>query len=155
MGVRESEACLKQIQELLDKGYIRPSNSPFGSPVMMVPKPHQPDKLRMVIDYRAVNKMTIRDRYPLPNVDQMFEELQGAQVFSTFDAIWGFWQLPLVEEDIPKTSMVTPHGSFEWRALPMGLTNAPSVFMRTMADICRDLKFVKIFIDDIMVFRRA
>ena len=85
----------------------------------------------------------------------MFEELQGAQVFSTFDAIWGFWQLPLVEEDIPKTSMVTPHGSFEWRALPMGLTNAPSVFMRTMADICRDLKFVKIFIDDIMVFSKT
>ena len=113
MGVRESEACLKQIQELLDKGYIRPSNSPFGSPVMMVPKPHQPDKLRMVIDYRAVNKLTVRDRYPLPNVDQMFEELQGAKVFSTFDAIWGFWQLPLVEEDVPKTSMVTPHGSFE------------------------------------------
>ena len=152
MGVRESEACMKQIQELLDKGYIRPSNSPFGSPVMMVPKPHQPDKLRMVIDYRAVNKLTIRDRYPLPNVDQMFEEMQGAKVFSTFDAIWGFWQLPLVEEDIAKTSMVTPHGSFEWKALPMGLTNAPSVFMRTMADICRDMKFIKIFIDDILVF---
>ena len=155
MGVKESEACLKQLQELLDKGYIRPSNSPFGSPVMMVPKPHQPEKLRMVIDYRAVNKMTVRDRYPLPNVDQMFEEMQGAKVFSTFDAIWGFWQLPLVDEDIPKTSMVTPHGSFEWKALPMGLTNAPSVFMRTMADICRDLKFVKIFIDDILVFSKT
>ena len=103
-------------------------------------------------DYRALNKLTIRNRYPLPNVDQMFEELQGAKVFSAFDAIWGFWQLPLAEEDIPKTAMVTPHGSFEWRALPMGLTNAPAVFMQTMADICRDLKFVKIFIDDLLVF---
>ena len=152
MGMKESEACLKQIQELLEKGYIKASNSPFGSPVMMVPKPHQPEKLRMVIDYRALNKLTIRNRYPLPNVDQMFEELQGAKVFSAFDAIWGFWQLPLAEEDIPKTAMVTPHGSFEWRALPMGLTNAPAVFMQTMADICRDLKFVKIFIDDLLVF---
>ncbi len=152
MGIKESEACLKQIQELLEKGYIRTSTSSFGSPVMMVPKPHQPDKLRMVIDYRALNKLTMRNRYPLPNVDQMFEELQGAKVFSAFDAIWGFWQLPLVEEDIPKTAMVTPHGSFEWKALPMGLTNAPSVFMQTMADICRDLKFVKVFIDDLLVF---
>ena len=158
MGLKELEALKKQLDELLEKGYIRPSSSAYGAPVLMVPKPHQPDKLRLVIDYRAINRITERDRYPLPNTEQMFEALQGAKVFSTFDALWGFWQLPLEQSEWEKTAMVTPFGSFEWKSLPMGLTNAPSVFMRTMENATRDLvdskgkSFIKIFIDDVLIY---
>ena len=158
MDAKALEALQKQLDELLSKGYIKPSSSPYGAPVLMVPKPHQPDKLRLVIDYRAINRITERDRYPLPNTEQLFEALQGAKVFSTFDALWGFWQQPLAKEEQEKTAMVTPFGSFEWKSLPMGLTNAPSVFMRAMENATRDLRdkngkqFIKIFIDDVLIY---
>ena len=90
MAPKELEACRIQLQELLDKGYIEPSASPFGSPVLMVPKPGNPDKLRMVIDYRAINELTVADRFPLPDVQAMMDRLQGKKVFSTLDCLWGF-----------------------------------------------------------------
>ena len=173
MSSSELEALRKQLDELLEKGYIRPSASPYGAPVLMVPKPHQPGKLRLVIDYRGINQITVRDRYPLPNVDSMFDQLQGAKVFSTLDALWGFWQLPVLEEDIEKTSMVTQFGSYEWVVLPMGLTNSPSTFQRVLSsylmeapehdsDGATDLtrpqrmnEFVRVFIDDVLVFSKT
>ena len=133
MSSAELEALRKQLDELLEKGYIRPSASPYGAPVLMVPKPHQPGKLRLVIDYRGINQITVRDRYPLPHVDSLFDQLQGAKVFSTLDALWGFWQLPVASDDIEKTAMVTQFGSYEWIVLPMGLTNSPSTFQRVLS----------------------
>ena len=126
MSEEELRQLKEQLDELLQKGYIMPSDSEWGSAAMMVPKPGQPDKLRLVVDYRAVNNRTVVNRYPLPNIDQMLERLNGCKVFSTFDAIWGFWQMPLAPSAIPKTAMTTPFGSYAWRCLPMGLTNSPS-----------------------------
>jgi len=189
MSSAELDALRKQLDELLQKGYIRPSASPYGAPVLMVPKPHQPGKLRLVIDYRGINQITVRDRYPLPHVDSLFDQLQGAKVFSTLDALWGFWQLPVAEEDIEKTAMVTQFGSYEWIVLPMGLTNSPSSFQRVLSSYLmedpqetpadeknftkltscnsapepmstprtedhRMNEFVRVFIDDVLVFSK-
>ena len=114
LAAREIAALKEQLDELIAKGYVRPSSSPFGAPVLMVPKPRKPDKLRLVVDYRSLNAITQRDRYPLPDVQQLLDDLQGATVFSTMDALWGFWQIPMEEADIPKTAMCTPFGSYEW-----------------------------------------
>ena len=157
MNAEEREQLAKQLNELLEKGYIAPSASAYGAPALLVPKPHDPSKKRLVIDFRGINRITERDRYPLPTTDQLFEAVAGSKVFSTFDAIWGYWQMPIPLEEREKTAMVTPLGSYEWRCLPMGITNAPSVFMRMMSNAVRDLRdkngkqFVQIFIDDILV----
>ena len=151
MAPKELEACRIQLQELLDKGYIEPSASPFGSPVLMVPKPGNPDKLRMVIDYRAINELTVADRFPLPDVQAMMDRLQGKKVFSTLDCLWGFWNTPMYEEHRERTAMTTHFGLFQWVVMPMGLKNSPSVFQRNMQELLKDMPFAQVFIDDIIV----
>eukprot|EP00959_Pyramimonas_sp_CCMP1952_P475462 9504183-Pyramimonas_sp.AAC.2 len=155
LSARELAALKEQLDELMEKGYVRASSSPFGAPVLMVPKPHKPDKLRLVIDYRSLNSITQRDRYPLPDVQQLLDDLQGATVFSTMDALWGFWQIPMEEQDIPKTAMCTPFGSYEWLVMPMGLTNSPSTWQRMMQSYLGDLPFCRVFVDDILIFSRS
>ena len=157
MNAYEREQLALQLKELIDLGYLRAGASPYGAPAMLVPKPHQPDKLRLVIDYRALNKITEKLKYPLPNTDQLFESLSGSTVFSSFDCLWGYWQWPLPKEEQERTAMMTPMGQFIWNVIPMGVTNAPGVFMQLMDDITRDLVdedgkcFVKVFIDDLIV----
>ena len=151
MAPAELEACRKQLQELLDKGYIEPSASPFGSPVLMVPKPGKPNELRMVIDYRALNELTVNDKFPLPDVQAMMDQLQGKKVFSTLDCLWGFWNTPMYEPHRERTAMTTHFGLFQWIVMPMGLKNSPSVFQRNMQDILKDLPFAQVFVDDIIV----
>ncbi|KAK3285936.1 hypothetical protein CYMTET_6478 [Cymbomonas tetramitiformis] len=142
----------ERLDELLSKGYIRPSSSPFAAPVLMVPKPGKPEVLRMVCDYRSINNLTVKDKYPLPDIQQLFDSMHGAKYFSSFDAVDGFWQMAMAPEDIEKTAFTSPHGSYEWLVMPMGLTNSPSCYQRRMQRALGHLPFARIFLDDCILF---
>ncbi|GJT06316.1 putative reverse transcriptase domain-containing protein [Tanacetum coccineum] len=121
---------LEQLKELSDKGFIRPSSSPWGAPVLFVKK--KDGSFRMCIDYRELNKLTMKNRYPLPRIDDLFDQLQGSSVYSKIDLRSGYHQLRVREEDIPKTAFRTRYGHYEFQVMPFGLTNAPAVFMDLM-----------------------
>ena len=143
-----------QIQDLLDKGYIRPSTSPWGAPVIFVPK--KDGGTRMCVDYRALNEVTIKNKYPLPRIEDLFDQLKGACVFSKIDLRSGYHQLKIRASDIPKTAFVSRYGLYEYTVMSFGLTNAPAYFMYLMNKVFMDYldKFVVVFIDDILVFSR-
>ncbi|KAI3703816.1 hypothetical protein L1987_74011 [Smallanthus sonchifolius] len=124
----------KQLEELLDKGFIRPSSSLWGAPVLFVKK--KDGSMRMCIDYRELKKVTIKNRYPLPRIDNLFDQLQGACCFSKIDLRSGYHQLKIQEEDISKTAFITRYGHYEFTVMPFGLTNAPAAFMDMMNRIC-------------------
>ncbi|KAK3283724.1 hypothetical protein CYMTET_8584 [Cymbomonas tetramitiformis] len=121
----------------------------------MVPKPGDPKPLRLVVDYRQLNQQTVRDRYPLPDIQLMFDEMQGAAFFSSFDAVDGLWQVPMAEEDVEKTAFTTQMGAYEWLVMPQRLQNSPSQYQRRMQRALGHLPFVRIFIDDVVVFSRT
>ncbi|GJV86153.1 putative reverse transcriptase domain-containing protein [Tanacetum coccineum] len=131
----EMEELSTQLQELSDKGFIRPSSSPWGAPVLFVKK--KDGSFRMCIDYRELNKLTIKNRYPLPRIDDLFDQLQGSSVYSKIDLRSGYHQLRVRDEDIPKTAFRTRYGHYEFQVMPFGLTNAPAVFMDLMNRVCR------------------
>jgi hypothetical protein len=107
----------------------------------------------MVVDYRAINALTQSDRYPLPDITTMMQQMQGKRVFSTVDLLWGFWQIPMQEEHKERTAMTTQQfGAFEWNCFQMGLKNSPSIFQRGMQELLRDLDFCQVYIDDIIVY---
>nr|GEZ21237.1 putative reverse transcriptase domain-containing protein [Tanacetum cinerariifolium] len=133
------------------KGFIRPSSSSWGAPVLFVKK--KDASFRMCIDYRELNKLTIKNRYPLPRVDDLFDQLQGLSVYSKIDLRFGYHQLRVREKHIPITAFRTRYGHYEFQVMPFGLTNAPLVFMDLMNRVCRPFldKFVIVFIDDILI----
>jgi len=144
-----------QLQELLDLGMIRPSISPWGAPVIFVKK--KDGSLRLCIDYRQLNQVTIRNQYPLPRIDDLFDQMKGATVFSKIDLRSGYHQLRVKDEDIPKTAFRTRFGHYEFVVVPFGLTNAPGVFMSLMNSVFRKYldKFVQVFLDDILIYSRT
>ncbi|GJZ43555.1 putative reverse transcriptase domain-containing protein [Tanacetum coccineum] len=144
-----------QLKELQEKGFIRPSHSPWGAPVLFVKK--KDGAMRMCIDYRELNKLTIKNRYPLPRIDDLFDQLQGACCFSKTDLYSGFHQLRVREEDIPKTAFRTRYQHFEFTVMPFGLTNAPAIFMDLMNRVCMPYleKFTIVFIDDILIYSKS
>ncbi|GJV64350.1 putative reverse transcriptase domain-containing protein [Tanacetum coccineum] len=143
-----------QLQELLEKGFIHPSSSLWGAPVLFMKK--KDGSFRMCIDYHKLNKLTVKNRYPLPRIKNLFDQLQGSSVYSKIDLRSGYHQLRIKEEDIPITAFRTRYGHFEFQVMPFGLTNAPAVFMDLMNRVCKPYlgKFVTVFIDDILVYSK-
>nr|CAE04480.3 OSJNBa0029L02.21 [Oryza sativa Japonica Group] len=155
MVANELAEVKKLLEELKEKGYIRPSTSPWGAPVIFVEKKDKTK--RMCVDYRALNEVTIKNKYPLPRIDDLFDQLKGATVFSKIDLLSGYHQLRIREEDIPKTAFTTCYGLYEFTVMSFGLTNAPAFFMNLMNKVFVEYldKFVVVFIDDILVYSQS
>ncbi|KAI3672437.1 hypothetical protein L6452_38525 [Arctium lappa] len=151
----EMKEMMTQLQELLDKGFIRPSTSPWGAPVLFVKK--KDGSMRMCINYRELNKVTVKNKYPLPRIDDLFDQLQGASYFSKIDLRSGYHQLKVREEDVPKTAFRMRYGHFEFLVMPFGLTNAPATFMGLINRVCSPFldKCVIVFIDDILIYSQS
>ncbi|GJS87384.1 putative nucleotidyltransferase, ribonuclease H [Tanacetum coccineum] len=149
------EELSTQLQELSDKGFIRPSSSPWGAPVLFFKK--KDGSFRMCIDYRELNKLTVKNRYPLPRIDNLFDQLQGSSVYSKIELRSGYHQLRVRDEDILNTAFRTCYGHYEFQVMPFGLTNAPAVFIDLMNRVCRSYleKFVIVFIDDILTYSKT
>ena len=130
MAPVELQELRVQLQELLDKGFIRPSTSPWGAPVLIAKKKGK--TLRLCIDYRQLNKVMIKNRYPLPRIDDLFDQLRGARVYSKIDLRTSYHQLRVRETDTPKTAFRTRYGHFEFTVMPFGLKNALAAFMDLM-----------------------
>ena len=130
MAPVELQELRVQLQELLDKGFMKPSTSPWGAPVLFAKKKDK--TLRLCIDYRQLNRVTIKNRYPLPRIDYLFDQLRGARVYSKIDLRTGYHQLRVRDTDIPKTAFRTRYGHFEFMVMPFGLMNAPTAFMDLM-----------------------
>jgi hypothetical protein len=143
-----------QLQELLDKGFIRPSSSPWGCPAVFVKK--KDGSLRLCVDYRPLNAVTIKNKYPLPHIDVLFDQLAGAKVFSKIDLRSGYHQIKSRPCDIPKTAFSTSYVLYECLVMSFGLTNAPAYFMYLMNSVfmTEQDKFVVVFIDDILVYSK-
>jgi hypothetical protein len=131
----ENAEINKQVLELLDKGIIRPSSSPCGSPIVLVLK--KDGTWRMCIDFQASNKITVKNKYPLPRIDDLLDQLKNVVYFTKLDLRSGYHQIIIVESDIWKISFNTKQGLFEWLVMPFGLCNAPKTFMRVMNDVFR------------------
>jgi hypothetical protein len=155
MAPKEQVELERQLDDLLAKGFIRPSRSPWASPVLFVEKKDK--SKRLCVDYRALNQVTIKNKYLLPRIKVLFEQLRGAQVFSKIDLNSGFHQLRIHEEDIEKTTFCTRYGHFEFIVMSFGLTNAPAAFMEAMNRMLHEFldDFVVVFLDDILIYSKT
>jgi hypothetical protein len=143
-----------QLQDLFEKGFIRPSSSPWGCPTIFIKKKDQ--TLRMCVDYKPLNDVTIKNKYPLPRIDILFDQLTGARVFSKIDLRSGYHQIRIRPEDIPKTAFTTRYGLFEYLVMSLGLTNAPAHFTYLMNSVFMPEldKFVVVLIDNILIYSK-
>jgi hypothetical protein len=155
MPPKELAELKVQLQELLDKGYIRPISSPWGSPALFVKK--KDGSLRMCVDYRPLNAVTIKNKYPLPRIDILFDQLTGAKVFSKIDLRSCYHQIKIRVSDVPKTAFSTRYGLYEFLMMSFGLTNASAYFMYLMNSVFMNEldKFVVVFIDDILIYSKC
>ena len=145
------DAVDKELDQMLEMGIVRPSTSPWASPVVIVPKPD--GNIRFCIDYRKLNRVTKMDAYPMPRTDQMLEKIAKAKFISTIDLTKGYWQIPLDDEAIPKSAFITPQGLFEFTMMPFGMKTAPATFQRMMRDkVLQGLEsFADAYIDNVEV----
>ena len=148
----ELQECKAQLQDFTEKGILRPGSSPWGAPVLFVRK--KDGGLRMCIDYRALNKVTVKNRYPLPRIDDLLDRLSKARYFSSIDLASGYHQIRVREEDIPKTAFNTRYGQFEFLVMPFGLCNAPATFQSLMNRVLQGYvdDFVLVYLDDILIY---
>jgi hypothetical protein len=155
MAPKEQVELKRQLDDLLAKGFIRPSRSPWASPVLFVEKKDK--SKRLCVDYRALNQVTIKNKYLLPRIEVLFEQLRGAQVFSKIDLNSGYHQLRIREEDIEKTAFCTRYGHYEFIVMSFGLTNAPAAFMEAMNRMLHEFldDFVVVFLDDILIYSKT
>ena len=155
MAPVELQELKVQIQKLLGKGFIRSSTSPWGAPVLFAKKKDK--TLRLCIDYRQLNRVTIKNRYLLPRIDDLFDQLRGARVYSKIDLCTSYHQLRVREADIPKTAFRTRYGHFEFTVMPFGFPNAPVAFMDLMIRVFQPYldQFVVVFVDDILIYSQT
>jgi hypothetical protein len=155
MSTPELQELKIQLKELLDLGLIRPSVSPWGAPVIFIRK--KDGSWRLCIDYRQLNKATIKNQQPLPRIDDLFDQMKRLTVFSMIDLRLGYHQLRIKEDDVPKTTFKMRFGHYKFTILTFGLTNAPGVFMSLMNGVFREYldKFIQVFIDDILIYSRT
>ncbi|GKB98389.1 putative nucleotidyltransferase, ribonuclease H [Tanacetum coccineum] len=155
MAPVELKELKDQLQEILERGFIRPSVSPWGAPILFVKK--KDGSMRLCIDYRELNRIIVRNKYPLPRIDDLFDQLQGAKFFSKIDLRSGYHQLRVKEQDISKTAFHTRYGHYEFLVMPFGLTNASAVFMDLMNRVFHEYldRFIIVFIDDILVYSKT
>ncbi|GIM02256.1 hypothetical protein Vretimale_7169 [Volvox reticuliferus] len=155
LSPQEIEEVKRQVEDLLNKGLIQPSTSPWGSPILFAAK--KDGGLRMCIDYRQLNKATIKNRYPIPNPEDLFDALHGATIFSSIDLQSGYHQIRISENDRQKTAFRTPFGHYEFLVLSMGLANAPATFQTVMNTVFKPYigKFVLVYLDDIIIFSKT
>lgn len=151
----KKEELARQLKLALEKGWVEPSSAPFGAHVLFAKKKN--GGLRMCIDYRAVNRITHRQNWPLPRIDDLLDMLNGASVFTGLDLASGYWQIPLKEEHKYRSTFLCPQGAYQWTFMPFGLANAPGMFAKTMHTIFSDMigKFVLVYLDDILIFSRT
>ncbi|NBU71599.1 MAG: hypothetical protein EBS53_09130, partial [Bacteroidetes bacterium] len=153
LNPKRREAVAAELVKLIDQGFIEPSESPVTSPVFVVPK--KTDDWRLVVDFRKLNALTVADRYFPPKIDELLTDLKGSTIFSTLDLAQGFHQIPIRKEDRYLTAIATPLGTFQYRVMPFGVKNAPSCFQRLMDQVLQGLNFVKVYIDDVLIFSRS
>jgi len=155
MSPLELQEVQRQLEEYLDRGWIRPSSSPFGAPILFARK--KDGSLTMCVDYRALNELTIKNRYSLLRIDELLDQLHGAKLFTALDLWSGYHQVRIHPADIPKTAFRTRYGHFEFTVLPFSLTNAPATFMGCMNDVLRPFldKFVVVYLDDILIYSKT
>lgn len=156
MSPSERQAVSEYVAKLVKNGWVVPSSSPWGAPILMVPKPD--GTMRVCVDYRALNALTVKNRFSLPRVDDLLDSLSGATVFTALDLASGYWQIKLKPEDCAKTAFNTHEGHYEWKVLPMGLSNAPATFQHTMNSIFAEHglnKYVAVYLDDILIYSKT
>jgi hypothetical protein len=155
MPVNELIELKKQIAELQSKGFIRPSSSPWGAPVLFMEKK---DGIQwMCVDYRSLNEVTIKNKYPLPRIEDLFDQMKGASIFSKIYLRSRYHQLKIWESDIPKTAVRTRYGLYEYTMMSFGMTNASAYFMYLMNKVFMEYldKCVVVFIDYILIFSKT
>jgi hypothetical protein len=155
MSVEELKELKKQLAELQEAGYIRPSSSPWGAPVLFVQK--KDGSQRMCVDYRSLNDVTMKNKYLLPRIEDLFDQVRGARVFLKIDLRSGYHQIKIRPSDIPKTTFSTRYGLYGFTVMPFGLTNAPAYFMNLMNKVFMEYlgRFVVVFIDDILIYSKG
>jgi hypothetical protein len=155
MSTSKMKELQLQLEEIIKKGYIHPSVSPWGAPVLFVKK--KDGTLRLCIDFRQLNKVTVKNKYPLSRIDDLFDQLKGEKIFSKIDLRLGYHQIRIKDEEISKTTFRTRYGHYEFTVVSFGLSNTPVVFMYLMNGVFRDYldTFVIVFLDDILVYSKS
>ena len=154
MSVEELKELKKQLTELQEAGYIRPSSSPWGAPVLFVQK--KDGSQRMCVDYRSLDNVTMKNKCPLPRIEDLFDQMRGARVFSKIDLRSGYHQMKIRPSDIHKKTFSTRYGLYEFTVMSFDLTNAPAYFMNLMNKVLMEYldKFIAVFIDDILIYSK-
>jgi hypothetical protein len=155
MSVEELKELKKQLTGLQEAGYIRLDSSPCGAPVLFVQK--KDGSQGMCVDYRTLNDVTVKNKYPLPRIEDLFDQMRGARVFSKIELRPGYHQMKIRPSDIPKTILSTRYGLYEFTVMSFGLTNAPAYFMNLMNKVFMEYlgRFVVVFIDDILIYSKS
>lgn len=155
LSFKEKQELTKQVKDLLDKGFIRKSSSPYNSPILFVRKKDK--TMRMCVDFRLLNNETIKDRFPLPKIDELISKIGKAQIYSKLDLMSGYHQVRIAKDDMHKTAFSTDKGHYEWVVMPFGLTNAPATFQRMMNEVLEDYidDYVQVYLDDIFIYSES
>ena len=153
LAPKHNSIVRKEIDDMLEAGIIVPASSAWSFPVVIASK--KDGKHRFCVDYRTLNRVMKADRWPLPKIEEIFDDLEGSTVFTTLDLFSGYWQVKMAEASKEKISFVTRYGTYQFEVMPFGLMNAPSTFQRMMDIVLKDLPFARVYIDDVVIFSKS